>query len=98
MDWIEKITRWIKDILNRSPAPGQSEKMVQELMHMLQHTRADEISCDEVFELLDYYTEIIARGEDAASLLPLIKHHLDMCSDCREEYEALLEVLEAAPS
>jgi predicted anti-sigma-YlaC factor YlaD len=65
---------------------------------MLQATQPNELSCDEVYELLDQYAEIIARGEDAAQLMPLIKHHLDMCEDCREEYRALLRILEATPS
>ena len=35
------------------------------------------------------------RGEDAASMLPLVNKHLEMCPDCREEFEALLRVLRA---
>ena len=72
--------------------------MAQKLLYMLLHTHPDEISCDDVFELLDYYTEKTIRGEEAAELMPLVKHHLDMCPDCREEFEALLRILEAVPS
>jgi hypothetical protein len=32
--------------------------------------------------------------KDAAQLMPLVREHLDVCSDCCEEYEALLDVLE----
>ena len=35
------------------------------------------------------------RGEDAGHLMPLVQQHLDLCAECREEYEALLRVLEA---
>ena len=33
------------------------------------------------------------RGEDPTRLMPYVQQHLDMCPDCREEYEALLEAL-----
>ena len=49
---------------------------------------------DEVFALVDEYAEASQRGEDVASLKPLIRHHLDMCRECDEEYQALLSVLE----
>ena len=65
-------------------------------MVMLERTRTDEASCDDVFDILDQYTEMVARGEDAGTLLPLIKHHLDMCPECQEEYDALLRIVEAS--
>ena len=72
-------------------SPDQAEKM----LHMIQNTREVELSCDEVHELLDQYSEMAIRGEDVASLLPLVHYHLDMCPDCREEYEALSRILHA---
>jgi hypothetical protein len=48
--------------------------------------------------LLDQYAEAVERGEDTAQLMPLVKHHLDLCRDCHEEYEALLNILESSPS
>jgi len=63
---------------------------------MLQHTHEAEIPCDEVFELLDQYAELVARNEDAAALLPLVQDHLDRCRDCREEYEALARIIAAS--
>jgi predicted anti-sigma-YlaC factor YlaD len=37
---------------------------------------------------------MVRRGEDTASLMPLVEHHLKMCPDCREEVEALLRILD----
>lgn len=58
-------------------------------------TVENEIGCDEVYELLDRYVEITARGENPAVLLPLVHDHLERCGDCREELEALLRILTA---
>jgi hypothetical protein len=98
MNWIDKITSWFRGSFRQPSKNDQSEQMIQDLMHMLKHTRREEASCEDVYEILDQYIELIARGEDAAQLMPLIKHHLDMCPECHEEYDALLRILEASPS
>ncbi len=71
---------------------GQSEKM-QKMMAMLSNTREVELTCDEVFALLDQFTELAAQGEDVAQLMPLVKQHLDMCEDCRDEYKVLENIV-----
>jgi hypothetical protein len=53
----------------------------------------EEISCGELFTKLDEYVEREVDKKDAAVLMPVIREHLDMCPDCCEEYEALLDVL-----
>lgn len=76
---------------------GQTElpdQIVHNLIKRLGNTQDEELSCDEVFALVDEYAEASQRGEDVASLKPLIRHHLDMCKECDEEYQALLRVLE----
>jgi hypothetical protein len=52
-----------------------------------------EISCTELFSKLDEYVEREVDQRDAAVLMPLIREHLDVCPECCEEYEALLDVL-----
>ena len=81
--------------INGSP---QTKEMLRKTLLMLEQTQEEEYSCDEVYELLDQYAEAVQRGEDPAHLMPLVKHHLDMCKDCHEEYEALLNILEGTPS
>lgn len=73
---------------------GGNREMVVDLVGMVASTPEEEIGCDEVFQLLDQYAEIVARGEDPAPLLPLVRRHLESCGDCREELEALLRVLQ----
>lgn len=58
-------------------------------------THPDEIGCDECFEQLDRFVELELTGKNAAEALPLVQDHLDRCSDCREEFEALLAALRA---
>jgi hypothetical protein len=83
----------------RQKTPSQPARQVDpalvKLLQLLEHTREDEIPCDEVFELLDQYVALATRHEDAAGILPLVKEHLDRCSHCREEYEALVKIIEA---
>ena len=78
--------------------PELSNGLVTNLMHRLLITHDEELSCDEVFALVDEYAEASQRGEDVASLKPLIRHHLEMCRECDEEYQALLQVLEGTHS
>lgn len=77
---------------SRGTSANPSEKM-QKMMMMLSHTQEVELTCDEVFALLDQFTELAAEGEDVAQLMPLVQHHLDMCDDCREEYKVLANIL-----
>ena len=73
--------------------------MLKQLMNMISNTRDDEIDCKEVYDVIDVYAEAVARGEDPSAILPLVKHHLEMCAACWEECEALMRVIEqGAPS
>ena len=64
-------------------------------MAALAITDENELDCDQVFETLDIYAEADLADEDVAEILPLVKRHLMMCSDCEEEYQALLRILKA---
>lgn len=92
----EKIFSWLTrgSPISKQPVPRDKE-MVSKLMSMLNNTHEMEFSCDEVFELLDQYAEQIINGENAGQFMSLIKHHLDMCKDCSEEYESLISILNA---
>lgn len=75
---------------NKTPPTDRALKMLR----MLENTQDIELSCDEVLDLLGVYAEMALRGEDVSESLPLVKHHLEMCPDCREEYEALMRILQ----
>ena len=67
------------------------DQMIYKLISRLENTREDELSCDEVFALVDEYAEASQRGEDIANLKPLIRHHLDMCKECGEEIRLVFD-------
>lgn len=69
------------------------KESLKQLLDKVARTRDDEIDCQEVFELIDLYAEASSQGHDAGAMLPLVKHHLEMCSECLEEYQALLQIL-----
>lgn len=74
---------------------GMSPSDMQNLLHRLEKTQEVEYSCDEAHALMDQFAEMVLRGEDAAEMMPLVQHHLEMCPDCAEELEALLAILES---
>ncbi|MCK4741724.1 MAG: hypothetical protein KAS80_05530 [Anaerolineales bacterium] len=69
--------------------------MLKKLLGMVEKTNEQEMDCAEVFEVLDVYAEAVVRGEDTSAMLPKVKHHIEMCRDCFEEYEALVRILES---
>jgi hypothetical protein len=79
----------------KSTAQHDAAMMVK-LFHMVENTGEVELSCDEVFDLIDQYVEYDVGSDNAASLLPLVKKHLDRCRGCLEEYEALARVIKAS--
>ena len=69
--------------------------LIIKLLDKVARTRDDEIDCQKVYELVDLYAETAAQGHDAGAMLPLVKHHLEMCVECLDEFQALLQILEA---
>jgi len=95
----EVIDRIMKRMgLNQEESEVQQPAEFQKLILMIENTQEIELSCDEVYHLLDQYTEIVHRGEDAQKLMPLVEHQIEICPDCREEFEALLRILQATPA
>ncbi len=69
--------------------------MLKEMVRGVVSTRPDEIGCDDCFEQLDLFAELQLAGKNAAQAVPLVQDHLTRCRDCREEFEALMIVLQA---
>ncbi len=65
------------------------------LIREIAEVREEEIGCDECFEQVDRFIEMELSGLDAAQTMPLVQEHLEICGECREEYEALLMALRA---
>lgn len=56
-------------------------------------TQDEEISCTECFDLVSRFVELETSGHDAAAELPQVKQHLNQCRACRDEYEALRDLV-----
>ena len=82
----------IQRLLN--PPEPISNETVLGFLRVLENAEKEEITCDELYEKLDLYVDREVDKKDAAELMPLIREHLDLCPECCEEYEALLDVLE----
>ena len=92
----------IKRLVQRLGWDKEDNKMelpeeFQKLLKMLENTQEVEFSCDDVYHLLDQYSEAVVQGKNAEQFMPLVEHHINICPDCREEFEALLRVLQASP-
>jgi hypothetical protein len=97
---IKQLLRWLKSNRfqsNGGPPSPQSQEVLKAMLQKVSRTQEIELTCGEVFDLLGQYAERSANGEDVAEIMPLVKQHLEMCADCREEFEALLRVLQNSP-
>ena len=91
----------LKRLIRRAAASPRREMppaAVARLVAEVERTQDVEYSCDDVHRLLDQFAEAVLRGEDVARLMPLVQQHIDLCPDCREEFEALMRILSASPA
>jgi hypothetical protein len=70
-----------------------SDEAVVRMLRVLDEVPVEEISCSELYTQLDEYVDREVDQKDAAYIMPMIREHLDVCPECCEEYEALLDVL-----
>jgi predicted anti-sigma-YlaC factor YlaD len=88
--------------IEKLPNPNQSssdpeltDEVVMRFLKVLEEVREEDLSCADMYARLDEFVEAeIKEGTDAEMISPLIHEHLDMCSDCCDEYEALLSIVE----
>jgi hypothetical protein len=104
---IDKLRNWLSGSPGQQPPatslPGSptthavllDDAAVEKLMMALSMTQDDEMSCADVFALLDEYAEMsMISEEQAAALMPLVERHLEMCADCHESYDVLRGILQ----
>lgn len=86
----------IRQIRNKLiPHEEISNEAVLGFLRLLEEdAHKEDLSCAEIYDKLDEYVECEMGCKDAAHIMPLIRHHLDVCSECCDEYEALLDVVE----
>ena len=67
------------------------------LVRQVSATEAEEISCAECFDLLAPCVEQEVAGAPPTERSRRLAQHVGQCAVCREEYEALRELLVAEP-
>jgi len=72
----------------------QQEK-IKMLLSSLANTHEDEADCVDCYEELDVYAEMLKDGKDPDDVMPMIKHHLEVCKCCREELEGLIAAIDS---
>jgi hypothetical protein len=67
---------------------------IHRLARLLELTGVDQYSCEETFELLDEYVDLVDNKAEAEALMPVVKQHLDKCPHCSHLFESLLRALQ----
>jgi len=72
-----------------------SSETIRKMMNAVKSTRDQELTCGHCFDELDQFIEMKLAGKNAEEAMPLVQEHLNRCLACREEYEVLLEAIQA---
>lgn len=86
-----------KDRRTPDNIPQQEElkdEVVVKFLQILETLREEEMSCAEMYAHIDEFVEREVKTHDAQKIMPLIQEHIELCSECCDEYEALLDVVE----
>ena len=81
----------------RSKRRLQPDAALQRLLRDLAKTEEHEISCEDVYEVVDQFVEAERRGQNDLLFVSHVRQHLTLCLDCREEYEVLGTLLTPIP-
>ena len=71
---------------------------LRDLADLLLKTRPDELTCDEWLDRVGGYAEAFACGHPPPTGCELVEHHLALCAECREEFDALVAALRCGTS
>lgn len=71
-----------------------SKPEIQHLMRLIGLTQDDEINCEQCLARVAGFAERQLAGRSVPEGLKAVEHHLAVCAECREEYEALRRALQ----
>jgi hypothetical protein len=72
-----------------------SSETIRKMLKSVKSTRDTELTCGHCHEELDLFIEMKLAGKNPEEAKPLVQEHLDRCPPCKEEYEVLLEAIQA---
>ena len=73
---------------------GFTSRQIGELLRILSLTKPDELTCDECLMQVAEYAEFYLAGKSVPESLSEVKQHLELCSECCDEFRALIAALE----
>jgi hypothetical protein len=72
-----------------------SKDEIDGLLRLIGLTRDDEIDCERCLALVAEFAERELAGRSIPAGAEAVAHHLSVCTECCEEYQALLRALKA---
>ncbi len=69
-----------------------THEQLLELLRVVAATAPREIDCEEFLARVGPFLEGLERGSELPPELRPISQHLEICSECREEFEALVQL------
>jgi hypothetical protein len=72
-----------------------SKEEIAKLLRLVDLTRDEEIDCERCLELVAEFAERELAGRSVPAAQEAVAHHLLICTECCEEYQALLQALKA---
>lgn len=73
-----------------------TKRQIKILADAIQQTRDEELDCDEFMVHLAAWGERVLQGQSIDDASKSVKHHLQICPECEEEFRVLKEVLSEA--
>lgn len=71
-----------------------TKEQIHDLLRLIDLTREQEIDCDECLSRIAEFVERELCGKSVSDALEAVRHHLQICPECREEYEVLQRAIE----
>lgn len=70
-----------------------SNNELEDLLRLVGLTNDKEINCEQCLAMVAEFAEHELAGKSVPESLKMVEQHLSVCSECREEYEALQRAL-----
>jgi hypothetical protein len=68
---------------------------LKKIVGMIAETRDEELNCDGCFAEMNRFIDLLIEGKRPEEAMPLMQHHLDMCGECHEDFEALFAAIQS---
>ena len=72
---------------------SENTKPSERILGRLLGPRAPELTCEQCFEQLDRYVELVLAEREADAQVPGMRAHLEGCPACAEDFASLRDLL-----